>query len=124
MRFERNQDPKEQMNIGIRQEMLNIVQKEFSVLRVNELTSNDLLKIFCFTGPLIYVTYLVEKEKADIHIDDEHCIRWASEGGHLDIVKYLIKKGANPNTHNKLPLRWAKENGHTDVYEFLKKLAK
>lgn len=47
----------------------------------------------------------------------------AAELGYLDIVKYLVEKGVNPNVLNflhKTPLDVAIINGHTEIADFLK----
>ena len=48
----------------------------------------------------------------------------ASLNGHLDIVKYLIKKGANVNTRNRknqMPLHLAVHNAHKEIIKYLVK---
>jgi ankyrin repeat protein len=32
---------------------------------------------------------------ADVTADDNYAIRWASDNGHLPVVKFLIKRGAD-----------------------------
>ena len=49
-------------------------------------------------------------------------LHWAAFHGHLDVVRTLIKNGANPNVHTKdgyTPLRDAAYRGHTEVVRFL-----
>ncbi len=43
----------------------------------------------------------------------------AAEKGYLDIVKYLLRQGANINADEDNALNNAAENGHLDVVEFL-----
>ena len=43
----------------------------------------------------------------------------ASEKGYLDVVKIIIKYGANVNVNNNYSLRWASINGHFDIVEYL-----
>lgn len=48
----------------------------------------------------------------------------ATRNGHLNVVQYLIKEGANPNIKNnegKTALDLAEENRHEEVAEFLRK---
>ena len=49
-------------------------------------------------------------------------LHMACANGHLDIVKLLLKHGANPNALNKsknTPLHWAALNGRTEIIELL-----
>lgn len=48
----------------------------------------------------------------------------ATRNGHLNVVQYLIKEGANPNIKNnegKTALDLAEENRHEEVAEFLRR---
>lgn len=44
--------------------------------------------------------YLVENG-GDIYINDEHCLRYSSKNGHLEIVKYLLNQGCDINISKK-----------------------
>ena len=45
---------------------------------------------------------------------------WASENGHLEVVKYLVeKRGADVITNNDGAVQWASENGHLEVVKYL-----
>jgi len=42
--------------------------------------------------------------------------------GHLDVVKFLLERGVDPNVRNNpgdTPLHYAAERGHLDVVKFL-----
>jgi hypothetical protein len=39
------------------------------------------------------------QEGADIHADNDCALRFASESGHFDIVKYLVEKGASGTSY-------------------------
>lgn len=56
---------------------------------------------------------------ADIHANSGYCIRWACEYGHYEIVKILLEHGADIHSESDLPLLWASENGHLDVVKLL-----
>ena len=54
--------------------------------------------------------------------DGESPLIFASEEGHLDVVKYLVSKGADPNKQDArgyTPIDFAAANGHHDVVEYL-----
>lgn len=57
----------------------------------------DSVKSTAEHGILDSVKYLVEECKLDIHDDYEYAMRWASLNDHVDIVKYLMSKGADHN---------------------------
>ena len=56
---------------------------------------------------------------ADIHANSGYCIRWACKYGHYEIVKILLEHGADIHAESDLPLLWASENGHLDVVKLL-----
>jgi len=58
-------------------------------------------------------------EGADIHIDDELTLKWASENGHFETAKLLLKHGANVNANNEWALRCASINGHLKIVKLL-----
>ena len=43
----------------------------------------------------------------------------ASGNGHLDVVKFLVEKGANVHAKGDQALHWASEECHLDVVNFL-----
>ena len=61
------------------------------------------------------------KEGADIHIGDDYVLRWAAQNGHLNVVKYLVKNGADIHAEDDYALRYAAYNGHLDVVKYLVK---
>ena len=52
---------------------------------------NSLIK-FSDLGLTKAVKLLIDKG-ADIHVEDDYALRWASYDGHLEVVKYLKSKG-------------------------------
>ncbi len=49
----------------------------------------------------------------------------AAHSGHLDVVKYLVERGANIHARDDWSLGWAAQNGHISVvHYFLEKLIK
>jgi len=58
---------------------------------------------------------------SDVTAANNYAIKWASQNGHLEVVKYLVKKGADITANINYPLRWASKNGHLKVVKYLVK---
>ena len=56
---------------------------------------------------------------ADVEIADNCSITWAATNGHLEVVKYLVSKGANARIYNDEPAFWASNNNHLEVIKYL-----
>jgi len=67
---------------------------------------------------LLYDTDIT-RDGVDIIADDNYAVRWASEYGHLDVVKYLVEHGADITADNNYAVRWASLNGHLEVVKYL-----
>ncbi len=67
------------------------------------------------------VVEYLHKNGANISTLDDIPIRWASENGHLSVVEYLHKNGANISACDNNPIKWASKNGHLSVVEYLRK---
>ena len=78
-------------------------------------------------GKIYFVKLLVEEEGVNVNARDEYkctALHWASENGHLDIVKYLVESGADINAKDYsgwTPLHVAAWNGRLDVVKYLLK---
>ncbi len=57
------------------------------------------------------------KNGGNIHTNS--ALRWASNNGHLEVVKYLVGLDANIHTNDDLALIWASEEGHIEVVKYL-----
>jgi ankyrin repeat protein len=57
--------------------------------------------------------------KYNIHINDDYALRMASRNGHIEAVKFLVKKGSKIHTQDDYALRWSSHNGHIEVIKFL-----
>ena len=63
---------------------------------------------------------MVEDCEADVHVYDDHALRWAALYGHLEIVKYLIEEcGADVHTCDEQALRSAAYQGHLETVKYL-----
>jgi len=58
-------------------------------------------------------------EGANVHVDYDEALRWASLKGHLEVVKYLVSEGANVHVCNDWALRCAVYNGYFEIVQYL-----
>lgn len=56
---------------------------------------------------------------AGIKARNQYAIRKASKYGHVALVEWLVKLGADPAARDNYPLRWAATNGHLEVVRLL-----
>ena len=61
----------------------------------------------------------LDYNKFDLHVEDDYALRWSSSNGHIEIVKFLVEKGANIHADDDYALRWSSFCGHNDVVKFL-----
>jgi len=79
------------------------------------------------TGDLPMVKKMLDLDKSLLHNrshDGETAIIKASENGRIDVVRFLLKNGANPNDEDatsagQTPLIHASFNGHTKIIKLL-----
>ena len=60
-----------------------------------------------------------EERNVDVTAGNDCAIGWASENGHLDVVRYLVSQGASVSADNDYAIRWARQNGHLEVVKYL-----
>jgi hypothetical protein len=63
--------------------------------------------------------YQAEQLGINIHECHDYALQWASQNGHLEVVKLLIEKGANVHENNERALKWSAMNGHFEVVKLL-----
>jgi hypothetical protein len=56
---------------------------------------------------LYTIMALYVKSGYDIHSDDDLAVQFASENGHLDVVKYLVSLGAVITANNNSAVQFA-----------------
>jgi hypothetical protein len=78
--------------------------------KYNSKDKNNLLMKSSKVGELALVIWSL-KNGADIHIEDDYALRYASYGGHLETVKFLVESGADIHVYNDLPLGLASKKG-------------
>lgn len=99
------------------------------VLRGNVVSANERLLQAAQDGDLVAVRSALSHkgavEEVDVNVrgsKNRTPLMWAADTGHLDVVKYLTKKGAKINaTDNRsmTALMLASYHGYTEVVEFL-----
>jgi ankyrin repeat protein len=83
------------------------------------------LMVSSMYGCLETVKYLVEKRRADIHINNDLPLRISTEYGNFEIVKYLVDHGADVNAFDDYsfeefsPLISSVENGDLEMVKYL-----
>jgi len=65
------------------------------------------------------VVKFLVEKGADIHADDNYAFCWASKNGHLEVVKFLVEKGADIHANNNVALRLASMNAQLEIIKFL-----
>ena len=81
--------------------------------------TNENLWWACTDGGHLEIVKYLVSLGADIRAAGDYAVRWASENGHLETVKYLVSVGADIRAENDLAVRWASENGHLEIVKYL-----
>ena len=76
------------------------------------------LGIFGYNGNMEAVKYLVENCDANIDLAFVQC----AQGGHLDIVRYLVERGADYRIYNDSAFCMSAQDGHLEVVKYLHEL--
>ena len=69
----------------------------------------------CQTGDLEYLV----SQGANVKADNNWTLRYASENGHLEVVKYLVSQEADIQANNNWAVQLASRNGHLEVVKYL-----
>ena len=85
--------------------------------RIGLMDVNKELRMECIIGDYVRVKHLVENKNADIHNNNDNALFLAVAYEHLDIVEYLVEKGAN--IHKSSILDSAAFNGYLDIVKYL-----
>jgi len=133
---------------------LTIMRELLSKTDVDVHFNNDqALKLATENGYYPAVCLLIEEGGANIYNSNNYALRIAASRGYLDIVKYLVSKGADVAANNNFavshsagkgfldvvtflvehgadisveyhqPFRWACENGHINVVKYLMEMS-
>ena len=80
---------------------------------------NDLAIGYASEGGHLDIVKCLVSIGADIRAGDDYAVRSASRNCHLDVVKFLVSEGANIHAKNEYAVKSASENGHLDIVECL-----
>ncbi len=84
----------------------------------NDYTGDDAIEYINKVN-LLFSTDVTINSDVDVTADNNYAIRWASEYGHLKVVKYLVSQGADVTVVDDYAVRMASENGHLKVVKYL-----
>ena len=105
------------MNLSKHQTKMPKKKKDPVITRTKEAFKKmKKIEIELADGNMEYIDYFVKWSGIQ---GLNYALEWASYYGHLELVKQVIKAGANPNASNGIALQMACRNGHTDVVKYL-----
>ncbi len=79
---------------------------------------NDHLVSACINFDLPLMKQLIG-QGANIHTENDLCLRHICFCGNLDIVRFLIENGADIHSIHDAPLKLAFNHGHLDIVKYL-----
>lgn len=93
------------------------------MLNGNKISRDNLnnMLIIMIKNENIKGSILILSKGADIHVDDNRLLKWASQYGHLEVVKFLISQGVDIHVSGDFALRFASLNGHFKTVKYLVK---
>ena len=89
-------------------------RKQYKILRDSHY--GELLFQAARAGDESLVKYALDNKFSE---DINGALKIAANGGHLDVVKYLVERGANIHLQSEFPLTLALINGHAEVVKYL-----
>ena len=99
-------------------QMINMLAEDTSD-KIGKTLNSTLLTLMKSNCHLKVIKILLDDDRVDFRADNDYAIRWASEKGHLSIVKFLVEIGADIHAENDYAIRLASANGHIEVVKFL-----
>jgi ankyrin repeat protein len=87
----------------------------------DKITKDKSLELFAFIRINNYWDMFLNLDftKFDIHADNDYALRWSSQNGHVEVVKFLIEKGANIHVDSDQILRLSSQYGRIELIKFL-----
>lgn len=87
--------------------------------RVNLHAGNEAALRYAADGGYLDIVKFLVENKAKIHAQRDEALCNAAEQGHLDVVKYLMQNGANIHANDDYALLSAAYEGHLNVVRYL-----
>lgn len=84
----------------------------------NDTVINSCLVDAGSNGHTDVVMFLIERG-ADVHYNNDQCLRWSCRNGHIDTVLMLCDHGADVHAEDDEALRWSALHGNAGVVEVL-----
>jgi hypothetical protein len=86
-----------------------------------DINFSELMTIISYAGCLEMLKFLIEEYKVDITVEDNICVRVASQSNKLDVVKFLIEHGADVSACNSHSLHMASRYDNLEIVKLLLK---
>lgn len=83
------------------------------------ITNNLPLRIASSHGHLHIIEYLIKECNVNVRACQNNALIVAVENNHLDIVKFLVKSGADIYTNNCEALKIAEEKNHKEIIQYI-----
>lgn len=106
--------------LGKKYELQNVMTFKLLIDRGADIhVNNDYALQWASTNGCLDIVKFLVEKNADIHTDNDCALRAASIGGHLNIIKYLVEIGADIHVLDECALRFASLGGHLSVVQYL-----
>ncbi len=103
----------------IKEGTLNEIRRLFAEGFDPKFNHDFILSLAASRGYLPLVEFLVETHKLNINCWEDSPLRHAAGEGHLEVVEYLVRKGAYISSEDYKALHWAVWRGRYKVVQFI-----
>lgn len=104
--------------LSIAHSRLNFVKFFHAMHNCITMIDNLAFKNACCIGNIEIITFL-QKNGADLHVNNNYPLQIAASNGHLQVVDFLLEKGANINANNNNAIKWANRNKQIEMVQLL-----
>jgi ABC-type phosphate/phosphonate transport system substrate-binding protein len=81
--------------------------------------NNNEAVVWASGGGHLATVQYLVNQGADVTAEDNRVVRWASMDGHLATVQYLVNQGADVTAQDNQAVAWASEDGHLATVQYL-----